>query len=418
MDFRKLIENKDINNIKGVILAGAHHGQEYELFKSCGINKMLFIEPCNPAMNVLTSKFGTNEDVRLVNCALGEDNYDTEINVETFNNGMSNSILTPKKHLLQYPQIEFNTKEKISVKKLDDLEFTKEYYNMLYMDVQGFELNVLKGATETLKNIDYVFTEVNRDELYEGCAMVEQLDEFLSDFIRVETNWEGGTWGDAFYIRKKAYKKQLAVILFHADIHKIYKKEWINECLSSLQNQTIKNFKVYEFCYGHETIDRIWQHPSGDIRYGYYHSPMPNHVFAENSAIQIAYNDGFDYFFIVNLDDLYTPRRIEKQLEALNNGYDLISSDFIRFWEDDRQETFKMSKLNFGAESQKDHNIIAHPVVAFNRKFWETCRFFDVNAIPKEDFDMWKKAAIKNMKFFIVPEVLLYHRVHSQNVSR
>ena len=125
MDFQKLIENKDINNIKGIILAGAHYGQEYDLFKSCGINKMLFIEPCFPAFDTLITKFGQKKDVRLVNCALGEANYEAEINVETFNNGMSNSILAPKKHLLQYPQIQFHTKQKVNVKKLDDLEFTK-----------------------------------------------------------------------------------------------------------------------------------------------------------------------------------------------------------------------------------------------------------------------------------------------------
>ena len=47
-------------------------------------------------------------------------------------------------------------------------------------------------------------TEVNRDEVYKNCARVEQLDEFLLTygFERVETTWDGETWGDAFYIKK------------------------------------------------------------------------------------------------------------------------------------------------------------------------------------------------------------------------
>ena len=30
------------------------------------------------------------------------------------------------------------------------------------MDVQGYELEVLKGGLETLKQVDYVYCEVNR----------------------------------------------------------------------------------------------------------------------------------------------------------------------------------------------------------------------------------------------------------------
>jgi hypothetical protein len=71
------------------------------------------------------------------------------------------------------------------------------------MDVQGFELEVLKGGTKTLEHVDYVYCEVNRDEVYENNALVEELDEFLGEYgmKRVETDWAGEIWGDALYIR-------------------------------------------------------------------------------------------------------------------------------------------------------------------------------------------------------------------------
>ncbi len=79
-------------------------------------------------------------------------------------------------------------------------------YNFLNMDTQGYELKILQGGAETLKAIDYVYSEVNRDEIYEGNARIEQLDAFLHEFQRVETFWcnggVSGTWGDAFWIRK------------------------------------------------------------------------------------------------------------------------------------------------------------------------------------------------------------------------
>ena len=40
------------------------------------------------------------------------------------------------------------------------------------MDVQGYELEVLKGATKTLEQVDYVYCEVNRDEVYETMLML------------------------------------------------------------------------------------------------------------------------------------------------------------------------------------------------------------------------------------------------------
>ena len=55
----------------------------------------------------------------------------------------------------------------------------------------------------SLDYVDYVFTEVNQDEVYENNANILDLDSYLSrwNFTRVETTWEGGVWGDALYIK-------------------------------------------------------------------------------------------------------------------------------------------------------------------------------------------------------------------------
>jgi len=86
-----------------------------------------------------------------------------------------------------------------------DSFFDKETnYNFINIDVQGYELEVFKGGKKTLESIDYIMTEVNRDEVYKNCPRIEELDTYLSTygFERVETTWDGGTWGDAFYIKK------------------------------------------------------------------------------------------------------------------------------------------------------------------------------------------------------------------------
>ena len=104
-----------------------------------------------------------------------------------------------------HPDVSFEGTEDVEVDILDNYDIGN--CNMINIDVQGYELEVFKGAKKTLKKIDYIYCEVNRDEVYEGNAMVGELDEFLGEygFERVETKWPESyyTWGDALYIKKK-----------------------------------------------------------------------------------------------------------------------------------------------------------------------------------------------------------------------
>jgi FkbM family methyltransferase len=198
--------------IKGIIHAGAHHGQEYDDYKAVGVDRIIFVEPCYPAFKELKKRFINSSGVICIQTALGEYNGEAEMHVEVANTGQSNSILKPKLHLQQHPDIQFPSVELVKMTRLDEMIPTlvkmisdvpdEPMYNFLNMDVQGYELNVLKGAGKILDQIDYIYTEVNTDEIYEGCAKINELDAFLKDFDRVETNMAGGNWGDAFYVRR------------------------------------------------------------------------------------------------------------------------------------------------------------------------------------------------------------------------
>jgi len=190
--------------ITGVIQAGAHEGEELEAFKITGIAKGYLFEPCKEAFEKLNQVLPAG--FYALNFGLSYRADVLTINKTLFNNGQSNSALKPKKHLEYYPNIVFDSTEKYLALPLDHYEIKD--CNLLVMDVQGFELEVLKGANmagrfKTLQYIDYIITEVNLEEMYEGCALIEDLDNYLTDFQRVETKLARcKAWGDSLYIRK------------------------------------------------------------------------------------------------------------------------------------------------------------------------------------------------------------------------
>ena len=190
-------------NVRGCIHIGAHEGQEYPLYKHFNIRNLLFYESMPDNFQKLKSKDSGEMSIDIRNIALGNTSGTVEMYLE--DRGLSSSVLPPKHHLEQYPQIAFEEKATVNITRLDDEEFDRLKYNFINIDVQGYEMEVFKGATDTLKHIDLIITEINKEEMYEGCALVEDMDAFLSThgFSRIATYWQqdGGTWGDGLYLK-------------------------------------------------------------------------------------------------------------------------------------------------------------------------------------------------------------------------
>ena len=113
---------------------------------------------------MLSYKFKDVGEVNLYNFGLGDSNESMTLNVEKNNDGMSSSVLEPLEHKKYYPEIEFNESEQINIKRYEDLGLSN--VNFLNIDIQGFELEALKGCGDKLYEIDYIYIEINRKELY------------------------------------------------------------------------------------------------------------------------------------------------------------------------------------------------------------------------------------------------------------
>lgn len=194
--------NKYNCKINGVIHIGGHYGEEHESYKKHNIQNIIYFEPIKSSFEILKNKV-KNEAI-VVNKALGNDTKKVKMNVEKNNQGQSSSILNPKIHLEQYPWIHFTDKEEVEMIKLDDFQFNKNNFNFINIDVQGYELEVFKGAKDLLNNINYIVSEVNRAEVYEGCPHIKDICDFLKqfNFELEEVTWAGDTWGDGLFIKK------------------------------------------------------------------------------------------------------------------------------------------------------------------------------------------------------------------------
>jgi FkbM family methyltransferase len=190
--------------ITGVIHVGAHIGQEIADYRKNNIKNIILIEPCKAAFQLLKNRYSSHHHITLFNCACAATDGEAEMYTETANNGQSNSLLQPIRHLEHYPNIVFTNKETVKVMRLDALTFDRAKYNLLNMDCQGAEGYVIIGGKQTLEHIDYVYTEVNEDaaQLYRNATGITHLDELLKDFQRVETSWTEQGWGDSLYVRK------------------------------------------------------------------------------------------------------------------------------------------------------------------------------------------------------------------------
>lgn len=192
-------------DITGILHIGAHTCEELKKYQEIGIpeKNIIWIE----GNTDLVKKIKTDFPARQIYNELISNIDDSEVNFIITNNGESSSILELKEHLIEHPHIHEISRESRKTISVDT--FIKKYHidndlNFVNIDIQGAELLALKGMKKYLEKVDYLYLEVNIKELYEGCGLLKEIDDFLAQykFSRKEINMTQYGWGDAFYIKE------------------------------------------------------------------------------------------------------------------------------------------------------------------------------------------------------------------------
>tara|TARA_R110001592_G_scaffold160695_4_gene392994 strand:+ start:38483 stop:39100 length:618 start_codon:yes stop_codon:yes gene_type:complete len=190
---------------KGIIHIGAHKMEEREDYLASNIKNIIWIE-ANPEL-VKRNQSLTSPSERVFECAVSDvDNKIYDFNIT--NNGESSSILDLDLHKIHHPHIHVTETIKVKSKRIDTLikenSINIKDHDFVNIDIQGAELLALKGFGEYLHSVKYIYTEVNTNYLYKNCCLINEIDEFLSqfNFQRKETLLTQYEWGDALYIKE------------------------------------------------------------------------------------------------------------------------------------------------------------------------------------------------------------------------
>jgi len=202
-----IFQLKFIKDVNGIIHIGAHDCEErikyLSRFNEVTDDDIIWIDALKHKVEEIQSK---NSSIRIYNECIG-DKDDESVIFKVTNNFQSSSFLSLKEHLIEHPdiheiaQIEMKTKTLKTFYDENNLKYDK--YNFMALDIQGAELLALKGTAEILNTVDYIYIEVNTKELYESCALLPEIDEYLFSFGFSRDNilmTEHG-WGDAFYTK-------------------------------------------------------------------------------------------------------------------------------------------------------------------------------------------------------------------------
>ena len=202
IEFDMLMEKYEIP--RGIIHIGAHRLQERDRYLKHGIKNIIWIEANKKIFNEMLNKISSSESIFNT---LVSDEDNKEYIFKITNNEQSSSLLNLDKHKIYHPDVFVVDAQKLYSKRMDTLineqSINIDQYNFLNIDIQGAELFAIKGFGDYIKNVDYIYTEINSEHLYEDCPLVTDIDEYLNNFNfkRVETKMTSCKWGDAFYVK-------------------------------------------------------------------------------------------------------------------------------------------------------------------------------------------------------------------------
>lgn len=200
--FLKHIERE---NIEHVFEIGARYGDESIQLHNIFENATIFSFEPNPlTLEICREKLSPYNRIVFFDFGLGEKNETLPFYSYVLNNDGASSLF--KRHDFDQSQKETGY---VKIIKLVDLvrELNIPKIDLLCMDVQGFELNVLKGCEDFLTKVKYIIMEQpkpNTAPSYDGAPNYNTIHNFMKDnnFEELEKVRENDNEDNVLYVNK------------------------------------------------------------------------------------------------------------------------------------------------------------------------------------------------------------------------
>lgn len=190
--------------VKGVLHIGAHECEERDFYNNdlhVNDDAILWIDGNESKVEEMKQKGFNN----IYHAVVDETERDIIFNIT--DNSQASSMLILNHEDGFYNNINIVKQVQCKTETLTNffkrIEKPSHGYNFWNLDIQGTELAVMRGSKELLEHCDAIYTEVNAEHVYYDCGLIDEMDEFLSQygFKRIHTLWTDMKWGDALYIK-------------------------------------------------------------------------------------------------------------------------------------------------------------------------------------------------------------------------
>ncbi|MFA6315246.1 MAG: FkbM family methyltransferase [Candidatus Paceibacterota bacterium] len=176
--------------IDSILDIGANEGQFLEKIMKVFPGKQTYcFEPLREVYKKLQTKTKDRQNVKVIQCAIGDENKEMSMNHCEFS--PSSSLLKMDDlHKKAFPFTAKSQKEIVLVRKLDNIDEIRDKCKrpFIKIDTQGYEINVINGGLETFKLSPIIMIEVSYKSLYEGQPL---FDDIYNKLTKMGFNYIG-----------------------------------------------------------------------------------------------------------------------------------------------------------------------------------------------------------------------------------
>lgn len=174
---------KMVPDLNYIIDVGANSGQ----FSQAAIHfypnaKVDIFEPLPNQFSKIETKFRGKSNISTFNLAMG--NEEGTISFFQNNYGHISSVLEINSDNIHYPKSDKDLNQiEVKISTLDNFLDGKKIPSpsLLKLDVQGYELEVIKGAEGRIQEINYLIIEANLEQLYKDQPSFTEINTYLNE---------------------------------------------------------------------------------------------------------------------------------------------------------------------------------------------------------------------------------------------